>query len=101
MALAFSETGTVWTEIWKNAQGGNTKASVPLGSHFHNHDVGFPTYGYYLKLTLDGQITALKFQSDIQVAPASLPALEAGENNIRYLDDAPGPRAVDVTFGYR
>ncbi|MBI4623798.1 MAG: hypothetical protein HY736_11365, partial [Verrucomicrobia bacterium] len=99
VALAFSETGDTWSEIWTSVPGAEVDTTVRLGGYFRTR-TGRPTYAYRLKLTLDGQVQALRFQSDIQVAPASLPALAPGENTIRYRDEANGERRVRIEFAY-
>ena len=78
VALAFSEPGGSWTELFASPDGEPVEATVPLGSHFHNHDAGSPTYAYSLRLTLRG-VSRDEIQGDVQVAPLSLPALESGE----------------------
>ncbi len=96
--LAFSETGEEWTDLW-TSNNNNTNATIPIGGYFRN-GYGRPTYAYYLKLTLNGKIQNLTFQSDIQVAPQSLPLLEAGKNSVNYLDNTRGKRKVRIAFGY-
>ena len=97
--MAFSETGDKWIELWTSNGDSNINTTVPIGGHFRN-GYGRPTYAYYLKLTLNGQIQNLIFQSDIQVAPQSLPLLQTGKNSVHYLDDTQGSRKVRIAFGY-
>ena len=72
---------------------------MPIGGYFRNGH-GRPTYAYFIKLCLNGYLRKLKFQSDIQVAPHSLPALEAGSNTVYYCDDTRGQRRVRIAFAY-
>jgi hypothetical protein len=99
VALAFSETGEAWTDVWTSAPGPSFDTTVRLGGYFRTR-AGRPTYAYRLRLTVDGRVQVLRFRSDIQVAPASLPALAAGENTIRYRDESKGARRVSIEFAY-
>ncbi len=67
-----------------------------LDAHFP--PAGPPRYAYHLRLS--GRSVALQelaIETDLQMAPLSLPALEVGTNEIRYLDAGEGPRSVRVT----
>jgi len=101
LELAFSETGTDWHPVRVMDQAGEVKADIPLGGYFR---LGYdePMYTYFLKLSLSGggRINRLRFTSDIQVAPLSLPALEKGENQVRYVDETRGDRKVEIVFAY-
>lgn len=99
IALAFSETGETWTEVWSSVPGASVDTTVRLGGYFRIR-TGRPTYAYQIKLTIAGEVRRLRFQSDIQVAPASLPALEPGDNTIRYSDNTAGERRVRIDFAY-
>lgn len=99
VTVAFSEDGATWTDLWTSAASGGVDKIVPLGGVFRTR-VGRPVYAYHLRLTFDGRIQTLRFTGDIQVAPASLPALERGVNAIRYRDDSGGERRVAIEFGY-
>ncbi|MBI4622953.1 MAG: transglutaminase domain-containing protein, partial [Verrucomicrobia bacterium] len=55
VALAFSETGDTWSEIWTSVPGAKVDTTVRLGGYFRTR-TGRPTYAYRLKLTLDGQV---------------------------------------------
>lgn len=98
IALAFSETGDNWTDIW-TSDTDTTHTTVPIGGYFRNGH-GRPTYAYSLKLTINGQIDRLRFQNDVQVAPQSLPTLEPGKNTVRYIDETNGEQPVRIGFGY-
>jgi len=59
-------------------------------------------YTCFLRISLaqDVQIEQLRITSEVQVAPRALPALEIGENEVRYMDETPGDRRVEILFGY-
>ncbi len=105
MALAFSETGEDWQPVWSTDVSGRVKTEIPIGGYFRN-GYGEPVYTYSLKVTLSApkggtaQVQHLRFASDVQVAPHSLPALETGENEVRYVDESSDNRDVEVLFGY-
>jgi hypothetical protein len=105
LELAFSETGDEWRTVWSADGPGPVEAAVPTGGYFRN-GYGRPMYAYNLRLSLSEsegaavRLEELSVRSDVQVAPASLPALEAGKNRVRYLDETPGQRDVEITFAY-
>jgi len=98
-SLAFSETGESWSEIWVSGPAAPVNATVPLSAHFRTRH-GNPMYAYYLRLTVHGSVRALRFESDIQVAPASLPALTPGDNTLAYRDASAPGRRVRLEFAY-
>lgn len=67
-----------------------------LDPHFP-HD-GPARYEYHLRLRSTGvRLDSLEIQTDVQMAPLSLPALEAGDNEVRYTDATEGRRHVRVS----
>ncbi len=97
ITLSFSETGEAWTEIQSADLRGDL--TIPFGGYLQNGH-GRPTYSYYLKLTLDGDIQNLRYESTIQVAPQSLPVLKPGNNTVQYIDDSQNNQPVRISFGY-
>lgn len=65
---------------------------------------GPPAYGYTLRIVsppdtpADFVLSGLSIRTDLQMAPLSLPALEVGENRIRYTSDSGGP--VSITHAW-
>lgn len=98
MGIAFSEGGEEWVPVWRSQLEGVIEETVPLGVHFRN-GYGRPMYTYFVKVRLDGTLKSVRFESDVQVAPMSLPALEVGKNVVEY-EDASETRQVEVGFGY-
>ena len=80
-------------------------ADVPADGEL-SLDGGFPRptacYEYRLRLRgSGGGIAALEIESDLQMAPLSLPALELGANEIVYTDETPGPRRVRLAHAWQ
>ena len=87
--LEISIDGESWSAVEDGA----------LDPHFP-HD-GPPTYVYHLRLRGTGlPLRSLTIENDLQMAPLSLPALKAGDNEIRYTDESAGPRQVRVTHAW-
>ena len=99
ISLAFSEDQETWHDIWQTNSNRTVNTTIPIGGYFRNGH-GRPTYTYAIKLILNGTISKLKFESDIQVAPQSLPVLHAGNNTVHYIDDTKGERRMRIAFGY-
>ncbi len=77
-------------ESWVPVDAGN------LDPHFP--PAGPARYGYLLRFRATGsRLHAVDIQTDLQMAPLSLPALTVGDNSIRYMDTTEGPRHVRVT----
>jgi len=71
--------------------GGISWQSIPLGFDSGQYDLTSHvagTYGYLLRVDLDGQATAeirkLQITTWVQVAPAALPSLRAGRNQMEF-----------------
>ena len=101
MQLSFSENGGNWRTVWTSGRGTQTRETIRTGGCLRN-GYGRPLYTYFLKLSLSGtaQVRSLRFTSDIQVAPLSLPALESGKNVVRYVDETSASRDVEIVFAY-
>jgi hypothetical protein len=80
-ALAISmDNGLTWSDLPRSADG-------PQAIDLTRHVSG--TYGYLLKITLQGDpgqavVRSLRITTWVQVAPASLPALRRGTNRMEY-----------------
>jgi len=62
---------------------------------------GSPRYEYWIRFRGVGMVLQRLFiETDLQMAPLSLPALETGDNTIAYTDETPGVRQVQVTHGW-
>jgi hypothetical protein len=83
------------------------KSFQPVVGHALSLDPFFPPvgparYGYFIKVEMSGKagIEGISFDTDVQMAPLSLPALELGENKIAYVDETPEPHAVRITHNW-
>jgi len=89
-SLEFSRDGEQWSAL--DAERGNRT----LDSHLP-HD-GPATYRYLLRLRATGQhLGRLEIETDLQMAPLSLPALEIGDNEIGYADENSDARRILLT----
>jgi Transglutaminase-like superfamily len=104
LSLEFSEDGSTWLPVWKRSANGRFAERVPLWDYFRNGH-GRPMYAYHLRLLLfetgTGSVAVerLRYNADFQLAPRSLPALEEGDNLVRYVDDGTS-RRIEVKFEY-
>ena len=59
-------------------------------------------YAYHIRVdaaeTTDLTITRLDIETDLQMAPLSLPALEVGENSVRYTADSEGQMKIEHSW---
>ncbi len=93
-------------ELAREGEEGWTHLADIRGDGELSLDDGLPRpeacYDYRLRLRgSGGGIASLEIESDLQMAPLSLPALELGANEIVYTDDSPGPRRVRVVHAWQ
>ncbi len=94
-AADLSWDGRQWLPL--DAQASDAGLVVDLDEHFpYNDELRF---SYLIRLRLDpgAVLRAVTSRTDLQMAPLCMPYLELGENAIRYVDETPGPRRVEVT----
>ena len=97
--LALSYDSEVWTELPP------ADDAIVLAAFFP--PTGPARYGFFVRLTLENQtggaltVEHLKIESDLQMAPLSLPGLRLGTNRMRYVDESEGPRRVRITHAWR
>ena len=92
-----------WRQVSLNGKEGQIIAD--LDPFFPNN--GAARYRYWLRLDMGGDsdkdvvgLGALRVENDLQMAPLSLPALEVGENTIRYTDETDAAHSVEITFDW-
>ena len=92
----YSADGKTWQPVAASAAPGAAVLEAVLDSRLSPRRE--PTYRWWLELVLHGDAAAAKidFQSDVQMAPLSLPELEVGTNRIEYADESPA-RQVRIT----
>lgn len=93
----FSADAKTWQTVASSAEPGSRTLAASLDSRLSPR--GKPMYGFWLQLVLRGQASArdIVFDEDLQMAPLSLPELEAGTNQIEYTDSTKGERQVRIT----
>ena len=95
--LDISFDGEYWEYV--TSMPGRRPRIIPLDDHFPPN--GPARYEYVLRLQGHGiHIQRLFIETDLQMAPLSLPALEVGANTIVYTDETQGERQVQVTHGW-
>lgn len=103
LELALSEDGREWTHFTEVKGPGRREWLCDLTPFFRN-GYGDPMYGYHVRLRfrqprgLSTQLLAAEFQTDIQVAPRSLPKISGEENLIQF--SQAGTSLARVTLGY-
>jgi len=90
-----------WSEATRVEAASDTEVTKSLDQCFPN--AGPAIYRYFLRAEWHGAtaaIEALTIENDLQMARLSLPALELGDNRVRYLDESKPGRAVRMTFDW-
>ncbi|MBT5872146.1 MAG: hypothetical protein HOH43_01905 [Candidatus Latescibacteria bacterium] len=88
-------------EYWEyvTSMPGQRPRVIPLDDHFPAE--GTARYEYVLRLSGHGiHVKRMFIETDLQMAPLSLPALEVGENSIEYMDENAGTRNIQITHGW-
>lgn len=105
-AFQISDDARNWREVLATSQDGMTgEMSVNLDSFFPN--IGPARYSYFLRAGMISKsesasagLDAVVIENDLQMAPLSLPALELGDNTVRWTDETSGAHAARVTFNW-
>jgi hypothetical protein len=99
-ALYFSFDGDTWTEVWTAGILGKATADVCLERFFPPE--GEVRYGYFVKVAFcDDGVDRLVIESDLQMAPLSLPGVRLGENEMVYEDENEEERRVQITHSWK
>jgi hypothetical protein len=101
LKTALSFDGKQWTELPQVEDGAlRDTETIPLDPHIPT--VGPARYSYFLKVEMTGGagLEGISFDTDVQMAPLSLPALELGENKIVYTDETAGPHSLRITHNW-
>ncbi len=104
--LDYSEDGHRRVNLWTTSEAGRIDVEIPLDGQLRR-DTRRPVYGYQLTAGIradaggaEWHVERLHFESDVQLAPRSLPVLEKGSNEVRYLDRGQGEREVEVVVDF-
>ncbi len=101
VSVALSRRGKKWETLWTAEKTGAFEKTLTFDEKLSPRRR--PQYEYWLRVELRGAgagLEAIAFDTDVQMAPLSLPELRAGENAVRYVDESPGPRRVRVTHAW-
>ena len=97
MRLDFSYDGEYWEYV--TSLPGTRPRIIPLDEYFSSASPA--RYEYMLRMRGHGiHIQRLFIETDLQMAPLSLPALEVGGNQVVYTDETPGNRQVQISHGW-
>lgn len=98
-ALFVSFDREKWTEVWTAGDLGEVMADVCI-DRFFPHE-GEVRYGYFVRVDFQGEgVASLILETDLQMAPLSLPGLRLGDNEMVYVDDSE-TRQVRISHGWR
>ncbi len=105
VSISIKKPDSDWVKIWENQKGGKSKPSLILDKAL-KIKTDLPCYSYKVLISLNkkgspGILEKIKIHTDILVAPFSLPRLNLGENIIKYSDENPGERKVQITYKWR
>jgi hypothetical protein len=105
LSLGLSADGKTWEPLWTADQTGAFDQTVVFDEKLSPR--GKPQYVYFLRVEqqaaqqpTDVGLDALVVETDVQMAPLSLPELQVGVNKIEYTDDTPGPRQARITHAW-
>ncbi len=102
--LDYSEDGYRRLNLWTTSETGKIDLEIPLASQMRRAS-GRPVYSYLLTLGLtanaadaEWRVDELRFESDFQLAPQSLPEFIEGNNEVRYIDASEAEARIEVIF---
>ncbi|NOZ23777.1 MAG: hypothetical protein GXP25_22090, partial [Planctomycetes bacterium] len=89
-----------WTEI---AAADGPEAAKEISIDKEIAKPGPARYFYFVKVQSKGDagVKAIAFDTIVQMAPLSLPALEVGENKVSFVSESKGPQQVKLTHSWR
>jgi len=98
--LAFSFDQKKWQQVFA-AKVGENDATIDLDKLLPPD--GPARYAYFVRVETKGEagVKAVAFESVLQMAPLSLPALELGKNRVVYVDETKGPHKVRITHEWK
>ena len=101
LKVGLSRDGKKWQPLWTAETTGAHTQEIVFDEHLS--PFGRPQYEYFVRIDMQGagvRVDAIEFDTDVQMAPLSLPELEAGANTIAYVDETEGPRRVRITHAW-
>ena len=107
LTIYLSADGETWEPVWTADRSGTFMETVDIDKWVAPHNKG-ARYAYAIKIELsspnsspDLGINYLKIETDLQMAPLSLPALSLGMNEITYSDETYKPHRVLITHEWQ
>ncbi len=99
VALFVSFDREKWVEVWTMGELGEGTTEVYLDRLFPPE--GETRYGYFVRVDFAGHgVNRLVMESDLQMAPLSLPGVRLGSNEMVYVDDS-DDREVKIAHHWR
>lgn len=101
VSVALSQHDDPWQTIWRSDTNINMKTSIDLDPHFPSNSPA--SYTYQVRIALKASpdpaiIKDIAIETDLQMAPLSLPALERGANTIHYTAETDGDVQITHSF---
>ncbi|MBT4137214.1 MAG: hypothetical protein HOE48_04820 [Candidatus Latescibacteria bacterium] len=101
VSVALSRHNDPWQTIWHSDTNINIKTAIDLDTHFPPDSPA--SYSYQVRIALKASpdsavIKDIAIETDLQMAPLSLPALELGDNTIHYTAETGGDVQITHTF---
>jgi hypothetical protein len=103
-AFLFSDDGVKWSPV-AEASGEDTRIRASLDPYLP--EKGAARYSYFLRLEMLAEssveevgLESLAIENDLQMAPLSMPALQLGDNRIRFLADNADSASARITFDW-
>ena len=91
LSIDLSRNDHDWHTIWTSESTGDHKTTIDLDPHFPSNTPASYTYRLRLQSHSDNIfLKNLAIETDLQMAPLSLPALEIGDNTIHFTADTEG-----------
>lgn len=100
--VRFDGFGTDWRTVWQSERAGLVSADFDLPDYDEFHDPNY-AHSFVVRIVMrgGGELRALAMDARFQSYIPSLPALNAGLNNVRYVDDTEGPHEITITHRWR
>ena len=105
LTVSLSSDGRKWENIWTAQKLGILNKAIVLDDKLSLP--GNPQYMYFIRVDLISYndpgsvgIRNITFETDLQMAPLSLPALTSGINKVEYHDKTNGNRQIRVTHSW-
>ncbi|HUR58959.1 MAG TPA: transglutaminase domain-containing protein, partial [Opitutaceae bacterium] len=98
---SISLDGLKWQSLGNGTRGAEGNVRVDLDPFFA--ESGKAAYRYHLRAEPthgDAGLERITIENDLQMASLSLPALELGENVVRYTDETTAPHSVRIDFDF-